>query len=137
MSHYCPAVDGFDLRASGDVACWTAPGEDFPIARVEAADSGGVDFLRDLLNGQEFKRMRRDLFAHEDRRRIPGAEGGGFSFRAPAGVFCPDRAAYALDVTLLRGDTERASFRVRYLSGLRRVGRRPIKSRNLMRVEVP
>lgn len=66
MSHYCPAVDGFYLRASGDVACWTAPGEDFPIARVEAADSTRVDFVRDLLNGDEFKRMRRDLFAHKD-----------------------------------------------------------------------
>lgn len=66
MSHYCPAVDSFYLRASGDIACWTSPGEDFPIRRVELHDAPNVDFVDDLLNGEEFRRMRRELWRHRD-----------------------------------------------------------------------
>ncbi len=66
MSHYCPAVDGFYLRASGEIACWTAPGEDYPMFRIEAEDAPKVDFVRDVLNGEEFRRLRRELYSHRD-----------------------------------------------------------------------
>jgi molybdenum cofactor biosynthesis enzyme MoaA len=66
MSHYCPAVDGFYVRASGEIACWTSPGEDDPMFRIDPSAASRTDFVTDVLNGDEFRRLRRELWNHRD-----------------------------------------------------------------------
>lgn len=64
MSIHCPAVDGFYLRASGQFVCWNSPGEFHALATLAGEDLDGVDVVRDVLNGPEYRRMRRALHDH-------------------------------------------------------------------------
>jgi wyosine [tRNA(Phe)-imidazoG37] synthetase (radical SAM superfamily) len=66
MSFYCPAVDGLYLRANGSVVCWNSPGEDIPLATIELDRLDEFDVVKDVLNGQTFRRMRRELHEHHD-----------------------------------------------------------------------
>ena len=63
---YCPAFDGLYLRANGELACWNSPGELDPVVRLDAGRLEGADLVRDVLNGEAFRRMRRALFEDRD-----------------------------------------------------------------------
>jgi len=65
MPFYCPAVDGLYLRADSSFACWNSPGEIHPLVQLDAGRLDGIDLARDVLNGEAFRRMRRELY--EDR----------------------------------------------------------------------
>jgi pyruvate-formate lyase-activating enzyme len=57
------AVASLYLKANGEVPCWCSPGEHHPILRVGPDDTPRLDFVRDVLNGPAFVRMRRELHA--------------------------------------------------------------------------
>ena len=67
---YCTAVDGFYLKANGEVPCWCSPGEHHPILRLDADAVHALaerDLFHDVINGEEHRRMRRELRAN----RVP------------------------------------------------------------------
>ena len=130
---------GDPTRCHGFVETVEEQGDELSVKGWVLLDDGPADEIRvHSSDGRSVPAVliqRPDLVAAHP--GIPNAQGGGFEVRAPAQLFCPDRAVYALDLTLLRGSTERASFQVRYLSGLQRVERAPIKLRNQISIEVP
>lgn len=66
MSIECPALDGFYLRANGGFVCWNSPGSMHPITILNADELEGVDIVRDVMNGEKYRRMRRELLAHRN-----------------------------------------------------------------------
>ncbi|HTF91106.1 MAG TPA: radical SAM protein [Planctomycetota bacterium] len=130
---------GDPTRCHGFVEAVEEVGDELSVKGWVLLDDGPPDEIR--VHTSDGRSMPAKLFARPDLEAahptIPNAKGGGFEVRAPAAMFCPDRAVYALDLTLLRGTTERAAFQVRYLSGLERSERGPIKLRNQISIEVP
>jgi wyosine [tRNA(Phe)-imidazoG37] synthetase (radical SAM superfamily) len=85
---YCEAVDGLYLKANGELPCWCSPGEHQPILRLAPGcehQASGFDLVRDVLHGEAFTRMRREL--HENRLPFSYCRGCWFLRKSDASSF--------------------------------------------------